>query len=45
VVSGAPSLSTHGDDGQFRRRYAIIPILDTLSTTNYSFSFTNGTLT
>jgi len=45
VLSGAPSLTTSATTNSPAGSYTITNTIGTLSATNYSFSFTNGTLT
>jgi autotransporter-associated beta strand protein len=45
VLSGAPDLSTTAVDGSAVASYPITVSLGSLTATNYSFEFTNGTLT
>ena len=45
VVSGTPQLSTSAGAASSAGVYDVVGALGTLSATNYSFSFTNGTLT
>jgi hypothetical protein len=45
ATTGTPSLSTNATSTSLPGTYAITPIAGTLAATNYSFQFTNGTLT